>query len=75
MNGADAPSQEASVEPGDLAGKISNVHKVNKVFLLDMPEYENPIAEIYEPVITSLSQNYSHILGNRTSLPCMQLRS
>ena len=47
----------------DLANKISNIDKVNKALLLDVPEYENPIAELYEPVITSLSQNYSHILG------------
>ena len=47
----------------DLANKISNIDKVNKALLLDMPEYDNPIAELYEPVITSLSQNYSHILG------------
>ena len=51
----------------ELAKSLTKVDKVNKVLKLDKHEFENPIAEIYEPVIVSLSKNYSHIIGPATT--------
>ncbi len=51
----------------DIANKLSNTANVTKVLLVNKSEYENPIAEIYEPVLLKLSSNYSHILGPATT--------
>ena len=50
-----------------IANQLSNTANVTKVALVNKPEYENPIAEIYEPIILKLSSNYSHILGPATT--------
>ena len=51
----------------DIATQISNVANVTKVLLVNKSGYENPIAEIYEPIMLKLSSNYSHILGPATT--------
>ena len=50
-----------------LANELSNCQYVQKVLLLDKPQYENSIAELYAPVIISLSENYTHIIGPATT--------
>ena len=50
-----------------LANELSNCQYVQKVLLLDKPQYENSIAELYAPVIVSLSENYTHIIGPATT--------
>ena len=51
----------------EIANQLSNAEKVEKVLLLDRPEFENPIAEIYEPIIISIAEKYSHIIGPATT--------
>jgi len=51
----------------DIATKLSNTANVTKVLLVNKSEYENPIAENYEPIILKFSGNYSHILGPATT--------
>jgi len=51
----------------DLASQLSKAENVKRVLLLNKPEYENPIAELYEPVIVKLAPNYSHIIGPATT--------
>ena len=50
-----------------LANELSNCQYVQKVLLLDKPQFENSIAELYAPVIESLSENYTHIIGPATT--------
>ena len=50
-----------------LANELSNCQYVQKVLLLDKPQYENSIAELSAPVIVSLSENYTHIIGPATT--------
>ena len=50
-----------------LANELSNCQYVQKVLLLDKPQYENSIAELYAPVIVALSENYTHIIGPATT--------
>ena len=50
-----------------LAKKLSNCQYVQKVLILDKPQFEHPIAELYAPVIVSLSENYTHIIGPATT--------
>jgi len=50
-----------------LANELSNCQYVQKVLLLDKPQYENSIAELYAPVIISLAENYTHIIGPATT--------
>ena len=40
---------------------------MQKVFLLDKPQFENSIAELYAPVVVSLSEKYTHIIGPATT--------
>ena len=51
----------------DLANKIVNIQNVNKVIVVDDPQYQNPIAENIAPIIISLANNYSHILAPATT--------
>ena len=51
----------------DIATQLSNVANVTKVLLVNKSGYENPIAEIYEPIMLKLSSNYSHILTPATT--------
>ena len=50
-----------------LAKELSKCQYVQKVLLLDKPQFEHSIAELYAPVIVSLSENYTHIIGPATT--------
>ena len=50
-----------------LANELSTCQYVQKVFLLDKPQFENSIAELYAPVVVSLSEKYTHIIGPATT--------
>ena len=50
-----------------LAKELSTCQYVQKVLLLDKPQFEHSIAELYAPVIVSLSENYTHIIGPATT--------
>ena len=51
-----------------LAKELSTCQYVQKVLLLDKPQFEHSIAELYTPVIVSLSENYTHITVSYTHL-------
>ena len=46
-----------------VAKQTSYFEKVKKVWHIDDPRYDNPIAEVIAPIIVKLSENYSHILA------------
>ena len=50
-----------------LAKELSTCENVQKVLLLNKPQFEHSIAEVYSPVIVSLSENYTHIIGPATT--------
>ena len=50
-----------------IAKELSTCQYVQKVLLLDKPQFEHPIAELYAPVIVFLSENYTHIIGPATT--------
>ena len=51
----------------ELASNLSKAENVQKVLLLNKSEYENPIAELYEPIMLSIAEKYSHIIGPATT--------
>ena len=51
----------------ELANVLSKAEHVQKVLLINKSEYENPIAELYAPVILSIADKYSHIIGPATT--------
>ena len=51
----------------ELANVLSKAENVQKVLLINKSEYENPIAELYAPVILSIADKYSHIIGPATT--------
>ncbi|MDC6448312.1 FAD-binding protein [Alphaproteobacteria bacterium] len=50
-----------------ISKEISNYQNVTKVLSLDDKKYENPIAELIDPVIVSLADKYSHIFAPATT--------
>ena len=42
---------------------VSKIKEVKKILHLDSPEFENPVAENFAPVVVNLAQNYSHIFA------------
>ncbi len=60
----------------EIANKVAKIENVKKVLLLDDSKYENPIAENIQPVILSVSNNYSHIIApastfGKNIMPCI----
>jgi len=51
----------------ELSNQLCKAEKINKVLLINDSIYENPIAELYAPVILSIADNYSHIIGPATT--------
>ncbi|MDC0057172.1 FAD-binding protein [Alphaproteobacteria bacterium] len=51
----------------DIADKMTNIHNVKKVIVVDDPQYKYPIAENIAPIIISLSDKFSHILAPATT--------
>ena len=51
----------------ELSNQLCKAEKINKVLLINDSIYENPIAELYAPVISSIADNYSHIIGPATT--------
>ena len=60
----------------EVANKVAKIENVKKVLLLDDSKYENPVAENIQPVILSVSDNYSHIITpastfGKNIMPCI----
>ncbi len=51
----------------ELSNQLCKAEKINKVLVINDSIYENPIAELYAPVISSIADNYSHIIGPATT--------
>ena len=51
----------------NISKEISSYQHVSKVIFLDSQKFEHSIAENIEPVIVSISENYSHILAPATT--------
>ena len=51
----------------ELSNQLCKAEKINKVLLINDSIYENPIAELYAPVISSIADKYSHIIGPATT--------
>ena len=46
-----------------VTDKLKNVKIVKKIIVIDDFKYENPIAELFSPIIISLADNYTHIIA------------
>tara|TARA_Y100000588_G_C14167836_1_gene887749 strand:+ start:436 stop:1389 length:954 start_codon:yes stop_codon:yes gene_type:complete len=51
----------------NLAKDLSKCKDVQKVLFLNKPEFKNSIAELFSPVIVSLAEYYTHIIGPATT--------
>ena len=49
---------------GDAAKALSDLPLIKKVIQVEAAHYENFVAENFAPVITKLSENYSHIISS-----------
>ena len=51
-----------------VAEQVATVTGVNKVLLADGPHYATPLAETVAPLLQSIADGYSHILGPATTV-------
>ncbi|MBN06449.1 MAG: electron transfer flavoprotein subunit alpha [Rhodospirillaceae bacterium] len=51
-----------------VAEQVATVTGVNKVLLADEPHYATPLAETVAPLLQSIADRYSHILGPATTV-------